>query len=71
MDPPPMPVHTREMESMRQTKTTEGLEERTPQVSGPLCAQMPPEGIVLSEDVNVSQVGYPSQTLRNEGTLAV
>ena len=23
-------------------------------LSGPLCTQMPPEGIILSEDVNVS-----------------
>ena len=32
---------------------------------------MPPEGIVVSEDVNISQVGCPGQTLRNEGALAV
>jgi hypothetical protein len=40
-------------------------------LSGPLCAQTPPEGIVLSEDVNISRVGCPGQTLRNEGTLAL
>jgi hypothetical protein len=28
--------------------------EPTPQVSGPLYAQTPPEGIVLSEDVDIS-----------------
>ena len=43
----------------------------SPGMSGPLCAQMPPEGIVLSEDVGISRVGCPSQTLHNEGTLAV
>jgi hypothetical protein len=36
-------------------------------ISGPLCAQTPPEGIVLSKDISISQVGCPSQTLRNEG----
>ena len=40
-------------------------------LSGPLCAQTPPEGIVLSKDVKISQVGCPGQTLRNEGTLAI
>jgi hypothetical protein len=40
-------------------------------VSGPLCAQTPPEMIVLSVDDEVSRVGCPSQTLRNEGTLAI
>ena len=40
-------------------------------LSGPLCAQTPPDGIVLSEDVGISQVGCPSQTLCNEGTLAI
>jgi TolA-binding protein len=47
------------------------LEQCVEDVSGPLCAQTPPEGIVLSKDVDISRVGCPSQTLCNEGTLAV
>jgi hypothetical protein len=40
-------------------------------LSGSLCAQPPPEGIVLSKDIDISRVGCPSQTLHNEGTLAI
>jgi hypothetical protein len=40
-------------------------------VSGPLCTQTPSDGIVLSKDINISQVGHPSQILCNEGTQAI
>jgi hypothetical protein len=40
-------------------------------LSGPLCAQTPPEGIILSVDVDISQVGCPSQSLCNEGALVI
>jgi hypothetical protein len=55
---------------MDQFNTNPHAEKRSRNVRATL-AQTPPEGIVLSEDVDVSQVGCPSQTLRNEGTLAV
>jgi hypothetical protein len=36
--------------------------------SAPRCLQ---RGNILSEDIDISQVGCPSQTLHNEGTLAI
>jgi hypothetical protein len=49
----------------------EALVDNSHHLSGPLCAQTPPEGIVLSKDAGISRVGCPSQTLHNEGALAV